>query len=58
VSPKKRDDNPRNSPAASSSARDFNVTIVMATHSQEAAQRCDQRIILSDGKIVSIEDVA
>jgi putative ABC transport system ATP-binding protein len=38
--------------------RDFNVTIVMATHSQEAARRCDQRIILSDGKIISIEEAA
>jgi putative ABC transport system ATP-binding protein len=33
--------------------REFGVTVVMATHSEEAAQRCDERVILSDGKIVS-----
>jgi putative ABC transport system ATP-binding protein len=35
--------------------REFGLTIVMATHSEEAAQRCDQRVILSDGKIVGNE---
>ena len=32
--------------------KEFGITLVMATHSQEAAQRCDQRITLSDGRIV------
>jgi putative ABC transport system ATP-binding protein len=32
--------------------REFGITLVMATHSTEAAQRCDQRITLSDGRIV------
>jgi putative ABC transport system ATP-binding protein len=31
--------------------REFGITLVMATHSQEAAERCDQRITLSDGRI-------
>jgi putative ABC transport system ATP-binding protein len=32
---------------------EFGLTVVMATHSTEAAERCDQRIMLSDGRIVS-----
>ena len=32
--------------------REFGITMVMATHSTEAADRCDERIILSDGRIV------
>jgi putative ABC transport system ATP-binding protein len=31
--------------------REFNVTVIMATHSEEAAERCDQRVTLSDGRI-------
>ena len=31
--------------------REFGVTVVMATHSDEAAGRCDQRVLLSDGRI-------
>jgi putative ABC transport system ATP-binding protein len=31
--------------------REFNITLVMATHSQEAAERCEQRVTLSDGRI-------
>ena len=32
--------------------REFGVTVVMATHSPEAAERCDDRILLADGKVV------
>jgi putative ABC transport system ATP-binding protein len=35
--------------------REFGVTIVMATHSAEAAERCDRRVMLSDGRIVGDE---
>jgi putative ABC transport system ATP-binding protein len=38
--------------------REFGVTVVMATHSEEAAQRCDERVILSDGKIVGHQGAA
>jgi putative ABC transport system ATP-binding protein len=31
--------------------REFGITLVMATHSSEAAERCDQLITLSDGRI-------
>jgi putative ABC transport system ATP-binding protein len=31
--------------------RAFGVTVVMATHSDEAAERCDDRVTLSDGRI-------
>ncbi len=31
--------------------RDFGVTVVMATHSEEAAGRCDSRVVLSDGRV-------
>ena len=31
--------------------REFGLTIVMATHSDEAAERCDERIVLSDGRV-------
>ena len=31
--------------------REFGITVVMATHSQEAAERCDRQVTLSDGKI-------
>jgi putative ABC transport system ATP-binding protein len=31
--------------------KEFGITLVMATHSQEAAQRCQQRIHLSDGQL-------
>jgi putative ABC transport system ATP-binding protein len=33
--------------------REYGVTVVMATHSSEAAARCDARIELADGRIVS-----
>ena len=32
--------------------REYGVTVVMATHSPEAAERCDDRILLADGRIV------
>jgi putative ABC transport system ATP-binding protein len=32
--------------------RDFGLTVVMATHSDEAAARCDDRLILEDGRII------
>jgi putative ABC transport system ATP-binding protein len=32
--------------------RDFNLTIIMATHSPEAAERCERRITLCDGRVV------
>ncbi|MCU1450475.1 MAG: transporter related [Acidimicrobiales bacterium] len=35
--------------------REFGVTVVMATHSDEAAARCDDRIRLADGRVVSVE---
>jgi putative ABC transport system ATP-binding protein len=31
--------------------KEFGVTIIMATHSQEAAERCDRRVALQDGRI-------
>jgi putative ABC transport system ATP-binding protein len=31
--------------------RAYGVTVVMATHSDEAAERCDDRVTLSDGRI-------
>jgi putative ABC transport system ATP-binding protein len=34
--------------------RDFGTTLVMATHSEEAAARCADRIVLEDGRILSI----
>ncbi len=33
--------------------RAYGVTVVMATHSDEAAERCDDRITLSDGRILT-----
>jgi ABC-type lipoprotein export system ATPase subunit len=33
--------------------REFGVTVVMATHSEEAAERCADRVELADGRIVS-----
>lgn len=32
--------------------REFGISIIMATHSQDAAETCDDRILLSDGRIV------
>ena len=40
-------------PTAPELRREFGLTIVMATHSEEAAERCDERVTLSDGRIVS-----
>ena len=31
--------------------KEFGVTIIMATHSQEAAERCEQKVTLIDGRI-------
>jgi putative ABC transport system ATP-binding protein len=31
--------------------REFGITLVMATHSDEAAARCDVRVTLSDGRV-------
>lgn len=36
--------------------REYGVTVVMATHSPEAAERCDDRILLADGRIVEGRD--
>jgi putative ABC transport system ATP-binding protein len=33
--------------------REFGVTVIMATHSDEAAARCADRVVLEDGRIVS-----
>jgi len=33
--------------------REFGITLIMATHSSEAAERCDRSITLSDGCIVT-----
>ncbi len=33
--------------------REFGATVIIATHSDEAAERCEDRIVLSDGRIVS-----
>jgi putative ABC transport system ATP-binding protein len=35
--------------------REAGVTVVMATHSDEAAARCDDRIRLADGRVVATE---
>jgi putative ABC transport system ATP-binding protein len=35
--------------------REFGVTVVMATHSNEAAARCDDRIRLADGRVTGVE---
>ncbi len=32
--------------------REYGVTVVMATHSEEAAERCADRVLLEDGRIV------
>ncbi len=32
--------------------RELGVTVVIATHSQEAAERCDQRLVLEDGRLM------
>lgn len=37
--------------------REFQVTVVMATHSEEAAERCEDRITLKDGRIVATAGV-
>jgi putative ABC transport system ATP-binding protein len=34
--------------------REFGVTVVMATHSDEAAARCADRVVLEDGRIISV----
>jgi putative ABC transport system ATP-binding protein len=35
--------------------REFGVTVVMATHSDDAAARCDDRIRLADGRVTAAE---
>jgi putative ABC transport system ATP-binding protein len=32
---------------------ELGVTVVMATHSEEAAERCDRRLVLEDGRVIS-----
>jgi putative ABC transport system ATP-binding protein len=32
----------------------FAVTVIMATHSEEAAERCPDRVVLDDGRIVEL----
>ena len=32
--------------------REFGVTVVMATHAPDAAARCDDRIVLEDGRVI------
>jgi putative ABC transport system ATP-binding protein len=32
--------------------REFGMTVIMATHSQEAAERCEERITLDDGRVI------
>jgi putative ABC transport system ATP-binding protein len=34
--------------------REFGVTIVMATHSPEAAERCEDRVTLEDGRVIDV----
>jgi putative ABC transport system ATP-binding protein len=34
--------------------REYSLTIIMATHSAEAAERCDRRITLCDGRVLSV----
>jgi ABC-type lipoprotein export system ATPase subunit len=34
--------------------REFGVTVVMATHSTEAAERCEDRITLEDGRVIEV----
>jgi putative ABC transport system ATP-binding protein len=38
--------------------REFGVTVVMATHSDAAADRCDDRIRLADGRVVGVDGSA
>ena len=33
--------------------RELGVTVVIATHSDEAANRCDQRLVLEDGRVIA-----
>lgn len=33
--------------------RDYQVTIIMATHAQQAAERCDGQVMLEDGRIIA-----
>jgi putative ABC transport system ATP-binding protein len=37
--------------------REFNTTILMVTHNEEAAEHCDRVIRLRDGKVVSTQNV-
>ncbi len=34
--------------------RSVGTTVVLATHSEEAAARCDDRILLDDGKVAGV----
>jgi len=38
--------------------RDTNLTLVIVTHDEELAARCDRQVVLRDGRIVSDSDVA
>ena len=37
--------------------KDFGATLVMATHSEEAAARCADRVVIEDGRILSVSGV-
>jgi putative ABC transport system ATP-binding protein len=36
--------------------REFGATVIVATHAPDAAARCDDRIELEDGRVVSHSD--
>lgn len=38
--------------------REMGVTVVMATHSEEAAERCDGRVVLEDGRVLRCTGLA
>lgn len=35
--------------------RSVGTTVVLATHSEEAAERCDDRVLLDDGRVVGVQ---
>ena len=37
--------------------RDYGLTVVMATHSDEAAERCEDRVTLEDGRIIDTRGI-
>jgi putative ABC transport system ATP-binding protein len=38
--------------------REMGVTVVLATHSEEAAERCDGRVVLEDGRVIRCTGLA